>query len=271
MLRGAALLALVLVLTPRPAFADLPPPEGFTFVTYGFQVDGLSRFPDHVVVAFPWHAPQSGELSPDHTTIEDGKAVRIGRKSPVPELYAVRKAAFEEYAKTYKPVPAGQAGPSTEGFLRKWVKCDAAPNATVLKKIDDPRTEVIEKFRAELIDDKTCHLVAADAPKAANTPNAATSASSGRAEPARSNQAGAEPKDAGGKATAEAGDSMAEPKGSGCTGCAVRSGAGRPALGALVLLAGLLAARRGRGRTPRRSAASGSAPPPTNPRYRAHP
>jgi len=244
MLRGAALLALVLVLVLMPvsASADLPPPEGFEFVPYGFQVDGLARFPDHIVVAFPWRAPSSGgELSPDHMTLEDAKAVRIGRRSPIPELYAVKRAAFEEFAKTYKPVPAGEAGTSTEGFLRKWVKCDAVPTVTNLKKIDDPRSEIIEKFRAERIDDKACHLVAVDAP------NAATSASGGRAEPRRDNEAGAKPKDPGSRATADSGDNgIAESRGSGCAGCAMGGGAARPALGALALLAGLMAARRKR-------------------------
>lgn len=244
MLRGAALLALVHM--PGSASADLPPPDGFVSVPYGFQVDGLARFPDHVVVAFPWRGPSyAGGASPDHTTVEDGEVMRLSTKSGIPALYAVKKAAFDEFARTYKPILASETSASEE-FFKKWVKCDAALTVTFLKERGEPRSEILERFRAEQIDDKTCHLVAADAAKAAAP---ATPASAGRAEPRCDDAADVGPKDVGGEAAADAGDKgVVASSGGGCSGCAVRGDAARPALGALALLAGLMAARRRRGR-----------------------
>jgi MYXO-CTERM domain-containing protein len=217
-------LSLALALVPAAALADLPPPNGMAFVSYAFQVDGLAKFPDYVVVAYPWSL-SNGAPTREHTLVEDGKKVSVGRRSPPPELYAVKKVAWEEFHRQHPqgPVNPGETDKAIEELLKGAVKCDAMPNVVYTLPTSDPRSEVLDKFRAEAIDDKTCHLVPAGA--------------AGGASPES---------DAKGPNPAPNGDPTAAPKGGGCAGCAVGGGEAGLGMGLMAMLAGLFAARRRR-------------------------
>ncbi|MFO0747977.1 MAG: hypothetical protein U1F43_20300 [Myxococcota bacterium] len=170
-----ALAALALgALATRPASADEGPDDGQKYVSYSFRVDGLDRFPDFVVVAYPW-STSNGAPTREHAVLKSGTSLPVGRRSPSVALYAVRRSAWEAFEKT---LPSDEDARSTA--LTDFVagpdalRCNAAPTRVTTLPSSDPRDRVEEVFSATSIDAKGCVLGGASAPPA---PTASTTAS----------------------------------------------------------------------------------------------
>jgi len=208
-------LPLALALTPAPARADLPPPEGTRFVPYRFRVEGIAKFSDYAIIAYPY-STSNGAPTREHTLAEDGTWLDLGRRSAPPELYAVRREAYAEFRKTYLADPQDLGpNPAIEDFLAKAVKCDLRPNPRFTLPDDDRRDAISEAFLAEKVDGASCHLSVVK-PMATNEP----AASSEGSQPAQ--------------------------KGGGCAGCAQSSGAPVSDAALTLLLVSVLSAARRR-------------------------
>jgi hypothetical protein len=216
--------ALACLLPAGRALADLPPPDGTRFVDYGFRVDGLAKFPDRVLVAYPWSL-SNGAPTRELAEVRDGEVVNVGRRSPTPALYALKKVAFEEFKKAHPEafLPGGEPA-ALEELVRAAVRCDAAPSPQFSLSTSDTRSAIVDVFRAERLDDASCNLVAQKA-------------------------AGAEPEvsPAGTDARAAGdGEGTVAPKGGGCAGCVVPAGRAGflPGFASLLVGLGLLGRRR---------------------------
>lgn len=197
--------------SPSLVRADLPPPDGTKFVDYQFRIDGLSKFPDYVILVYPW-STSNGAPTKEHTIAKDGAWVSVGRRSYPPKLYAVKPAALDEFLKTYKPAESFNADPAMEGFLAKTAACDLAPSADFSLPTSDPRDTITEIFTAASISDSSCHLTKGGegAANGGQTPPVAESA----------------------------------PKSGGCAGCAVGERGGAPTAALLGMLIGALGFRK---------------------------
>jgi hypothetical protein len=157
----------VLALAPALAHADAPPPDGTRYAQYRFRVDGVAKqSPDHVIVVYPWSL-SNGAPTREQTTAEDGQWVSVGRRSPTPALYAVRKTDYEAFAKTYTTSEDYQADPAVDAFLAKAAKCNLAPSPAFTLSEDDSRSAIEEIFVAQTISDTSCVLTNATPPASA--------------------------------------------------------------------------------------------------------
>ncbi len=168
-LRRAALTAataLALVFTSSliggSARADAPPPVGKKRVGYGFVVENLSAFPDHVLLIYPWSL-SNGAPTREYTQIEEGARVRVGRRvQGTPKVHAMPRAAYEQWKQGYKPVADhfDENDEALESLFKREdvVECsvDLNPRHTVSRLSSADKVE--DRFRAELIDDATCKL-----------------------------------------------------------------------------------------------------------------
>ena len=208
--------------------ADLPPPEGTKFVSYSFTVEGLAGFKDFVVFAYPWSL-SNGAPTKELTVVEDRKPVRVGRRSANPKLYAMPRAAFEEWIEDYKRKRDNEEEPPLDTLIERpdVVACSGAPTPRFSLPSDDKRSAISQKLTAIKIGAGVCTITAAPKPAtpAADTPTAADSPAAGSPESA-----------------------SAPPGKSGCGSCAVGSPARTRTPGILLSgLASLLLLRRRHG------------------------
>jgi len=236
----------LLVFAPSPAHADLPPPDGMRRVEYRFRVDGIAKqSPDHMIVVYPW-SMSNGVPTREQTTAPDGQWVSFGRRSAPPELYAVRKAAYEAFLKTYVAPENFRPDPAIDAFLAKAAKCNLAPKPEFTIPTGDSRSAIEEVFVAQKISDTSCILSKEGSP-ATNAPEAPTNAPPQALANAPEAPANAPPEAPANAPVAPANAGTA-PKSGGCAGCTV--GDKQVASGVVVagLLMGTLAAGRRRKR-----------------------
>lgn len=152
--------SLLASLHATPASADLPPPDGVKFVDFAIAVENLAAFPDVVVVAYPWSL-SNGAPTTEHAVLKDGQPLEIGRRSPTPKLWAVKKADYEAFAASHKPTHEYQDGP-LEAFFKsgKAIACDASVEPDHQLPESDARDRIVQAFRADAIDATRCQLVA---------------------------------------------------------------------------------------------------------------
>lgn len=232
MSRSSGVLAgLILSSCAALARADLPPPDGKKFVSYGFVVENTKAFPDYVVLAYPW-SMSNGAPTKEHALVEDGKPVRLGRRSSAPKLYAMKRAEYETWKASYKPTHEFD-DPALEALFtgKQVVPCGVELSPTTMIDKSDPRDEVVDAVRVELIAAGSCRAVmaktaapVAPAPRVASSEATPTTPASAQA-PATPN---------------------AEPKPKGCGACEVEPSAGRGLLGFPALALGALLWRRRR-------------------------
>jgi hypothetical protein len=203
----ALIFVAVVALAPHGR-GDLPPPSDKKFVDYAFRVDNAKAFPDYVVLAFPWSL-SNGAPTKEHALVEDGKPVSVGRRSSVPELYAMKRSEYESWKEEYKPTMEHQ-DPALDALFasQKVVRCTAKLSPEFLLAKNDPRSQVLEAFRVEAIDATSCRLAKVGA---AENPKSNTPASTSAPDPTRTESAptpaATRARGCGGCATARANDS----------------------------------------------------------------
>lgn len=144
------------------ARADVPPPDDKKYVGYAFQVDGVAKFPDRVIVAYPW-SMSNGAPTREAALAEDGKPVSVGRRSAPPVLYAVKREAWDTFVKTITPDERDIDAKITPFLAASGVKCNKQPSMQSVLPKSDPRNEIVEAFQVKAIDDKVCDLGGATA------------------------------------------------------------------------------------------------------------
>ncbi len=147
---------------PTLARADAPPPAGKKRVGYGFVVENLAAFPDHVLLIYPWSL-SNGAPTREYTQIEEGVRVGVGRRvSGTPKVHAMRRAAYEEWKQGYTPVADhfDEDDAALEALFAREdvVECSVSlnPRHTVSRLSSADKVE--DRFRAERIDDERCTL-----------------------------------------------------------------------------------------------------------------
>jgi hypothetical protein len=224
-------LALLVVLAPALARADLPPPADKKFVSYGFRVENVKAFPDYVVLAFPWSL-SGGAPTKEHALVEDAKTVALGRRSSVPELYAMKKSEYETWKASYKPTHEFEDKALDELFAsKKVIRCNAKLTPEFMLDKKDPRTEVLQAFRVESIDAQSCKIAALDAKATTPVATAAAADTPAPSPPATTPASPTPP-------------STTPNKAGGCGGCATPAHTDHSSLGWLVLALSALVLRR---------------------------
>lgn len=147
------------------ASADAPPPEGTKFVGYSFQVENMTAFPDHVLIAYPW-STSNGAPTREHSILENGQSLRIGRRSDATKLYAMKRSAYDEWKQSYAAPENRWEDPALDALVAsdKVVACDEAPFARFELAESDARTAITDVFRANRISDATCDLAVVSKP-----------------------------------------------------------------------------------------------------------
>jgi MYXO-CTERM domain-containing protein len=242
-----AVVGLAVAFAGSVARADLPPPDGQKFVPYGFRVEGVSAQTDWVLLAYPC-SDSNGRPMDEYQVVSEGANIGVGRRGGTPRLYAMKRADYDAFAKTYKPSDAFPDKALADLFGgNKVVACDKGPTPVHQISSSDPRAGVTESLKLVSVDASSCHVVAVADGSAAPSATANATASPAVA-PAASSTAGAPavgtnspvgPSDAAGDA----------PKSGGCAGCAVdgadgREGALVAGLGALALVIAMKRRRR---------------------------
>lgn len=217
-----AALAVLLSGTSRSS-ADLPPPDGQKFVDYAFSVEGLAKFGDFVLLAYPYSL-SNGRPTTEHLQLEEGKQASLGRRSGTPKLYAMKKAAYEEWLKGYKPDREAMDDPALAALFggNQVIACNVKLSPSFQLPTSDPRSTVVEAFRVAKIDDKTCRIEPA---------SGATKTTSGEKPPTR-------------VASSDSPTQPPPPKKAGCAGCAMPAKDESPGALALLLALALATSRR---------------------------
>jgi hypothetical protein len=157
-----ALMSLATLALAAPSRADHPPPDGQKYVGYAFKIQGLSAFPDHVVVAWPWSA-SNGVPTREFAVLSNDMPLQVGRRGPSIELFAVKKTTWETFLQNElggaQPDNVAKAEALT-AFLAppNAVPCNAKPRPTFVLSSSDPRKTVEEVFTAKQLGDTTCML-----------------------------------------------------------------------------------------------------------------
>jgi hypothetical protein len=221
-----AALAVVLTGASRSS-ADLPPPDGQKFVDYAFSIEGLAKFGDFVLLAYPYSL-SNGRPTTEHLQLEDGKQASLGRRSGTPKLYAMKKTAYEEWLKGYEPDREAMEDPALAALFggNQVIACNAKLSPSFQLPTSDPRSTVVEVFRVTRIDDKTCQIEPA---------SGVTKTASGD-PPTR-------------VASSDSPTQPPPPKKAGCAGCATPAKDDTPGAVALFLALALAASRRAFGST----------------------
>jgi MYXO-CTERM domain-containing protein len=228
----------------NPGLADLPPPDGTKFVGYSFVIENVGAFPDYVVFAYPWSL-SNGAPTREHIRIGTDRPVELGRRSPTPKLYAMPRAAYEEWAKTFKPQDDRQ-GRSLDELVKRpdVVLCTGAPAPRFSLGSDDKRNAVLETLRATRIDKGVCEIATELTPK---TEPATPTVASPVASPVPSPVTGTATTAAGTPPVSTGTQDPAAPPGrGGCGSCAVGTGPGDTAASWSAALVALLFGRRRR-------------------------
>lgn len=204
-----SLLGLVSVLAlPAVARADLPPPDGKKFVAYGFVVENVKAFPDYVLLAFPWSL-SNGAPTKEHALVEEGKTVRLGRRSSAPKLYPMKRGEYETWKASYKPTHEFD-DPALEALFsgKRVLPCGVELTPKTMIEKSDPRDEVVDALRVESISASACKVaLAKTAPPAATAkPEAPPSPSTAASAPAPAPNAPAKPPGCGGCAAQPEGE-----------------------------------------------------------------
>jgi MYXO-CTERM domain-containing protein len=144
------MLAGALCWTTAEARADLPPPDGTKFVSFGIQVNGLAAHPDHVLLVFPW-SMSNGAPTEEVAVLEDGKSLGFGRRvMGSPKIWAMRKDAFEAAGPELK-LPADGAVDCGQSIEPRFVVPKDAPD------------EIVERYDVSELGDGLCKLTKAGA------------------------------------------------------------------------------------------------------------
>jgi len=152
-----------------PAAADLPPPPGVRRVPFQIRVEGLAAFPDMVIVAYPYSL-SNGAPTTEHALLKDGEPTGLGRRSPTPKLWAVKKSDYEAFAATYKPTRSFEDAPLDAFFKSgKALDCGVTISPVHQLPIADPRAEATQSFHADAVSATQCKLTAAPPPRPAPT------------------------------------------------------------------------------------------------------
>lgn len=156
----ATVLSCALMFASALAGADVPPPAGIKRVPYAFRVDGLDKFSDHVVFAYPWSL-SNGAPTREITAVNNATSVYVGNRSPNPELYATKKSTWEVFARDNRSF----RDPTFEDAVTKLILEAASCNVKLTRGSEipaaDPRSEVVEVFAAQAIGDGKCSITAA--------------------------------------------------------------------------------------------------------------
>ncbi len=155
-------LTLALVALASTAHADAPPPDGKKYVGYAFRIQGLSAFPDHVLVAWPWSL-SNGAPTREYAVLTDDTPLRVGRRSPTVKLYAVGKGAWEAFVKA----ELNNAQPDSDAQVSALNAFLVSPNAAACNENpddihvisdSDPRSVVEDVYAAKALSASSCEL-----------------------------------------------------------------------------------------------------------------
>ncbi len=144
------------------AKADVPPPDGQRFVDYAFTVRGLAAAPEQVVFAYPC-STSAGVPIAQHRVLQDGKAELVGRRGGECRLYTIKKATYDEWAKTYEPTNAFE-DPALEQLEAKALLCAGAPRPTFVVTNDDARNRIEEDLEVKTLTETSCEITSKNPP-----------------------------------------------------------------------------------------------------------
>jgi hypothetical protein len=149
------------------ARADLPPPDDERNVGYSFSVRGLSAAPDRVLLSYPCGS-SNGAPSRELAVIEEGRPVQVGRRGGDCPLYAMARAEYEEWAKTY--VQKGEMeNAEADALIAKATKCAGAPTPTFTVSKDDARESLSETLEVKKLSATECVVASTGVPTASAT------------------------------------------------------------------------------------------------------
>jgi hypothetical protein len=179
---------LTLLTAAGTALADLPPPPGQKQVGYTLTVKGITAT-DRVLFAYPCGHSDGAPMA-EHQKLDDGKPISAGRRGGSCSIYAIDKAKYEEWAKSYKPVMSS-SDPALEQLAAQAMKCTGAtPSPNFYLASTDKRTVVEEVIKVTGLDATKCTLTIEPA---TTTTTPAPTTTSGAAPTSTSSSAPAAP------------------------------------------------------------------------------
>jgi MYXO-CTERM domain-containing protein len=154
----AALAALSsFALSPFMAHADLPAPRGDKYVSFAFAVEGVGALADVVLLAYPT-SQSDGAPTAELSVLSDGLPIELGRRSPQPKLYVIRRADFDAWRAANPTPPREFDDPTVQALLGKAVTCDLEPTPSFSLPESDPREQILEVLIAKKVDATVCEL-----------------------------------------------------------------------------------------------------------------
>lgn len=149
--------ALAALLLSASAAADVATP-GWRKVPYSLAVEGMDRFPDRILLAFPW-TDSGGAPTEEHAEIT-ASGLSFGLRADHVKIWSARRVDYEAWRKTYTPVPGGREDkPLQELFASKMVVlCNLTPNHVDHVPEGAKVTAIREKMRAVSLTDTECTL-----------------------------------------------------------------------------------------------------------------
>lgn len=156
---------LALVALGSTAYGDAPPPSGQKYVGYQFKVQGLGA--DQQLVAWPWSL-SNGAPTREYAVISDDTPVRVGRRSPTVQLFAVDKTKWQAFATERLDNRAPQTDDdraALDAFLANAARCNVHPDDRHLLPTSDPRNTIEETFVAKSVSPTSCVLEATPQPQ----------------------------------------------------------------------------------------------------------
>lgn len=219
----AAAVALLLTLTSTSR-ADLPPPDGTKFISFGFGIDAQSKTPGMVLLAYPY-STSDGAPTTEFAELKPGQAVSLGRRGGTPFIYAVPEALYRRWKKEHRPRDLDDVSKEFQVLQDsgKLVRCNLRPTPTTTLPSDDPRKEIIQTFGTVEVSASRCVLRDSSTAAPQNQPKALPTAA----------------------------------KSSGCTGCTMATSQQPKRLGYALTLAAALWLQRRRRRIALRHPAKG--------------
>ena len=169
--------ALLCFLCPNLAKGDVPPDDGQKYVSYAFRVEKLASFPDYVMLAYPWSL-SNGAPTREHTRVEAGKNVYVGRRSDDPRLYAMKRADYAKWLEGYTATGEYGNDPALEALFAgpKVVRCQGAKPSPRFEVSDSyPREEVLDVLKVVQMDASGCRVEASAAASSEAAANQAKS------------------------------------------------------------------------------------------------
>lgn len=146
-------------LAATPARADIAPDDGTRFAEYGFRVDNLEAFPEYVVLAYPW-SMSNGAPTYEHTEVEPGEVVSVGRRSDDPKLHAMRRADYAAWTASH-PADADDYAPQRQALFESGKLMNCGVTVAPLHYVpSDYQGGVLDVFAALSIDAGGCKIVA---------------------------------------------------------------------------------------------------------------